>query len=69
MARYYVINQSTGDVAIDITSTLGHGYHVVVPRSQALDILPFAGSIDACHNIPGLYDMIVKGYIRVEEER
>ena len=53
--RYYVHNISDGNVAFDIFNPFkGTAHSILIPRGQMTDMIPYAGSLESCKNIPGL---------------
>ena len=70
MAKYLVCNQSNYALQVTIPSSNKdrNSAQITIPPGGALDILPWAGSIDACKRIAFIRDLCYRGLARVEEE-
>lgn len=68
MAQYLVINRTTYDIQLIVPpppSGRNGGTAVTLPPSGAVDILPYAGSIDNCKLIAHIHDLEVRGMVSV----
>lgn len=69
--KYILHNKSSGNIQIIVPAP--HGSHrssacFTIPKSGSLDILPFAGSIQACRRIAFIRDLECRNLLDVTEE-
>lgn len=68
MRAYIVHNITAIDIHVEIPAPRGSGRSataLIIPGSSAIDILPFAGSIENCKNIAFLRDLEVRNMVRI----
>jgi len=71
VSKYIVMNISEGDIQLRIPAPPGSGRddaYVIVKRSNALDIMPLAGSLEDCRRIRQIYDLKCRNCVVVVEE-
>jgi hypothetical protein len=69
--RYIVSNRSNNAIQIIVPAppnTRRSSACLILPPSGSLNILPYAGSIQACRNIAFIYDLQCRNLVSVTEE-
>ena len=67
--KYLVYNISESDISLVVENhKLKTAHSVLIPRSMVIDLLPYAGSADACRLIPGLHDQITQNRVLIVEK-
>lgn len=69
MAKFYVINRSPFQLSIDVPAPHREtSFSLMLAPSNSIDILPFAGSIEACRRIPMVMNLKYRGWVEIIEE-
>lgn len=67
--RYMVHNVSPYDLSFDVTnSQTGKSFHLVVEPGKDVNLMEYAGSIDACRDCVDVYRYKRTGYVHIYEK-
>lgn len=74
MRRYIILNRSEGNLHLLIPAPADSWHHkfkeITLQKGLSVDILPYAGSFEACEQIAQIAGYVAKGYaeIVIEED-